>query len=69
MLSNTNKKLRVIPLGGIWEIGKNMTVFETDTDMIIVDCGIAFPDADMPGVDSVIPDMTYLIENKDKLKR
>ena len=68
MINNVSKKLRIIPLGGIREIGKNLTVFETDKDIIIVDCGIAFPDADMPGVDSVIPDMTYLIENKAKVR-
>ena len=68
MITNKTKKLRIIPLGGIREIGKNLTVFETDTDMIIVDCGIAFPDADMPGVDSVIPDMTYLTQNKHKIR-
>ena len=68
MLPNRNRKLRVIPLGGIREIGKNLTVFETDSDMIIVDCGVAFPDLDMPGVDAVIPDMTYLTENKQKIR-
>lgn len=68
MMNNTNKKLRIIPLGGIREIGKNLTVFETDKDIIIVDCGVAFPDSDMPGVDSVIPDMTYLVENKSRVR-
>ncbi len=68
MLPHRNKKLRVIPLGGIREIGKNLTVFETDSDIIIVDCGVAFPDSDMPGVDSVIPDMTYLVENKSRIR-
>lgn len=67
-LSKNNKKLRIIPLGGIREIGKNLTVFETDNDMILVDCGVAFPEDDMPGIDAVIPDFTYVIENKDKLR-
>lgn len=67
-LSKNNKKLRVIPLGGIREIGKNLTVFETDNDMILVDCGVAFPEDDMPGIDAVIPDFTYVIEKKDKLR-
>lgn len=68
MALTNNKRLRVIPLGGIWEIGKNLTVFETDKDMIIVDCGVAFPDDDMPGIDAVIPDFTYILKNKDKVR-
>jgi ribonuclease J len=60
--------LRVIPLGGLSEIGKNLTVFQTGNDMIIVDCGLAFPDSDMPGVDIVIPDFTFLEQNRDKLR-
>ena len=52
--------VRIIPLGGLNEIGKNMTVFECSNDMFILDCGLAFPDADMPGVDIVIPDFTYV---------
>lgn len=67
-LQNGKKRLRIIPLGGIWEIGKNLTVFETDNDIIIVDCGMAFPDSDMPGIDAVIPDMTYLVENRSKIR-
>lgn len=67
-LSKNNKKLRIIPLGGIREIGKNLTVFETDNDMILVDCGVAFPEDDMPGIDAVIPDFSYVIEHKDKLR-
>lgn len=53
-------KLKIIPLGGVGEIGKNMTVLEYGNDMIVVDCGLIFPDEDMPGIDVVIPDMTYL---------
>lgn len=67
-LSKNNKKLRIIPLGGIREIGKNLTVFETDNDMILIDCGVAFPEDDMPGIDAVIPDFSYVIEHKDKLR-
>ena len=67
-ITKNNKKLRIIPLGGIREIGKNLTVFETDNDMILVDCGVAFPEDDMPGIDAVIPDFTYVIERKDKLR-
>lgn len=54
------KKLRIIPLGGVGEIGKNMTVIEYDEDIIVVDCGMSFPDDEMLGIDLVIPDMTYL---------
>ncbi len=61
-------KLKIIPLGGMGEIGKNMTAFEYGNDVVVVDCGISFPDDDMPGIDVVIPDMSYLRENRDKLK-
>jgi ribonuclease J len=60
--------LRVIPLGGMREIGKNMFALEYGNDMIIIDCGIAFPDEDMPGIDVVIPDFTYVRENIHKLR-
>jgi ribonuclease J len=60
--------VRIIPLGGLNEIGKNMTVFECCNDMFIVDCGLAFPDAEMPGVDIVIPDFSYVERNKEKLR-
>ena len=62
------ENLKIIPLGGLLEIGKNMTVFEYENEMIIVDCGVAFPEDDMLGIDLVIPDMTYLEKNKDKIK-
>lgn len=58
-------KLRIIPLGGMGEIGKNMTAFEYGTDAIIVDAGIMFPANDMFGVDYIIPDFHYLIDRKD----
>ncbi|MFA5586792.1 MAG: ribonuclease J [Saccharofermentanales bacterium] len=61
-------KLRLIPLGGMREIGKNMTAFEYGDDLIVIDCGMAFPDTRMPGVDVIIPDFTYLRENRDKLR-
>ena len=60
--------VRIIPLGGLNEIGKNMTVFECSNDMFILDCGLAFPDAEMPGVDIVIPDFTYVERNQEKLR-
>ncbi|MGN1105040.1 MAG: MBL fold metallo-hydrolase, partial [Huintestinicola sp.] len=60
--------LKIIPLGGLNEIGKNMTVFECGNDMFIVDCGLAFPDSDMPGVDLVIPDFTYVEQNISKVR-
>ncbi len=65
---NNNKKIKVIPLGGLHEIGKNLTVFECDDDAVILDCGMAFPDDDMLGVDIVIPDITYLHKIADKLR-
>ncbi|MBR2370592.1 MAG: ribonuclease J [Clostridia bacterium] len=68
MAKKETKKIRIIPLGGLNEIGKNMTVIEYDNDMIIVDCGLGFPDEDLPGVDLVIPDITYLEQNREKLR-
>ena len=62
------EKLKIIPLGGLDEIGKNITVFEYGKDMIAVDCGVGFPDEDMYGVDLVIPDFTYLVQNAKKLR-
>ncbi len=61
-------KLKIIPLGGLDEIGKNMTAFEYDNEIILVDCGMAFPDDDMPGVDLVINDISYLEKQKKKIK-
>ena len=60
--------LRVIPLGGMCEIGKNMTAYEYGQDIIIVDCGQSFPDETMPGVDAVIPDFTYILQNRDRVR-
>ena len=62
------EKLKIIPLGGILEIGKNITVFEYKDDIVIVDCGLGFPEDDMLGIDLVIPDITYLEKNKDKIR-
>ncbi|HIS45478.1 MAG TPA: ribonuclease J [Candidatus Scatomorpha merdigallinarum] len=61
-------KLKIIPLGGLGEIGKNLTVYEYGQDMFVVDCGLGFPDEELYGVDVVIPDITYLKQNKDRIK-
>lgn len=67
-MANKKTKLRVFSLGGLQEIGKNITVFEYSDDIIIVDCGVAFPEDDMLGIDLVIPDFSYLVKNKDKIR-
>lgn len=64
----SKEKLKIIPLGGLNEIGKNMTAIEYGNDIVIIDCGLAFPDDDMLGVDSVIPDVTYLKRNLKKVR-
>ncbi len=63
-----SSKLKIIPLGGLNEIGKNITVFEYENDIVVIDCGLAFPEDDMLGVDIVIPDFTYLEKNKEKVR-
>lgn len=68
MPKKEKSKLRIIPLGGLNEIGKNITVLEYANDIIVVDCGLAFPDDDMLGIDLVIPDITYLEENADRIR-
>lgn len=60
--------LKIIPLGGLNEIGKNLTVFEYGNDIFLVDCGMAFPDSELPGVDIVLPDFTYLEKNADRVR-
>ena len=62
------ENLKIIPLGGIEEIGKNITVFEYENDIVIVDCGVSFPEDDMLGIDLVIPDFTYLVKKKKKIR-
>ncbi len=66
--SKNNSKLKIIPLGGLGEIGKNITVLEYEDDIIVVDCGLGFPDDDMLGVDLVIPDVSYLEKNIEKVR-
>ena len=65
---NKESKLKIIPLGGMGEVGKNITVFEYKEDIVLVDCGMTFPEDEMLGVDVVIPDISYLIKNKDKIR-
>ena len=62
------QKLKIIPLGGMNEIGKNLTCFEYGDEIVVLDCGMTFPDEEMLGVDLVIPDMSYLVNNRDKIK-
>src|SRR5471030_2141614 len=67
-MKNERAKIKIIPLGGINEIGKNITAIEYKDDIIIIDCGLKFPDDDMFGIDIVIPDISYLIKNAEKIK-
>ena len=62
------EKLKIIPLGGLNEIGKNMTAYEYGGEIIVVDCGMAFPGDDMYGIDLIIPDVTYLIKNRSRIR-
>ena len=64
----SKKKIKVIPLGGLGEVGKNITVIEYGDEIIVVDCGMTFPDSEMYGIDVVIPDVTYLVNNKERVK-
>ena len=66
-MKNEKAKVKIIPLGGINEIGKNITAIEYKNDIVVIDCGLKFPDEDMFGIDLVIPDITYLIKNKEKV--
>ena len=68
MPRKTKNKLRVIPLGGVTEIGENMTALEYGNDILVIDCGLGFPDEEMPGIDLVIPDISYLEANKEKIR-
>src|SRR5579864_5355684 len=68
MASNNNRVLRIIPLGGVGSIGKNMTVVEYGRHMIIVDCGVMFPGADTPGVDFILPNFNYVLEHQEMLR-
>ena len=67
-MAKSKKILKVIPLGGLQEIGKNITAFEYGDDIVVVDCGLAFPEDDMLGIDLVIPDVSYLTKNKEKIR-
>lgn len=67
-MRNEKAKVKIIPLGGIDEIGKNLTVVEYKDDIVIIDCGLKFPDVDMYGIDIVIPDISYLLKNKEKVR-
>ncbi|NFR85845.1 ribonuclease J [Clostridium botulinum] len=67
-MKNERAKVRIIPLGGINEIGKNITAIEYKEDIVVIDCGLKFPDDDMFGIDIVIPDVSYLIKNKDRVR-
>jgi ribonuclease J len=64
----SSKKMRIIPLGGLGEVGKNMMVYEYEEDILIVDCGIMFPENDMLGIDYIIPDFKYIVDRRDKVR-
>lgn len=68
MKNVNNSKLRIIPLGGLEQIGMNITAFEFEDSIVVVDCGLAFPEDDMLGIDLVIPDVSYLKQNISKVK-
>ena len=68
MKNVNNSKLRIIPLGGLEQIGMNITAFEFEDSIVVVDCGLAFPEDDMLGIDLVIPDVSYLKQNLSKVK-
>ena len=68
MAAKKSSPLKIIPLGGLDGIGKNMTVFECGDDMVLVDAGLMFPDDSQPGIDLVLPDYTYVLENEEKLR-
>ncbi|KNF09878.1 ribonuclease J1 [Gottschalkia purinilytica] len=67
-MSKKQPKLKIIPLGGLYEIGKNITVIEYNDEIIVIDCGLIFPEDEMLGIDVVIPDITYLLKNREKVK-
>ncbi len=67
-MATKKQKLKVMALGGLEEIGKNMTVLEYNNDIIVIDCGLAFPEDDMLGIDLVIPDISYLVKNAEKVR-
>src|SRR5687768_2584566 len=67
-MADRGPKIKLIPLGGLGEIGKNMMVLECGEDIIAIDCGVMFPEEEMLGVDLVIPDITYLLENKERVR-
>ena len=64
----SSKRLRIIPLGGLGEVGRNMMVYEYNGEILIVDTGLMFPENDMLGIDYIIPDITYLLERRDKVR-